>query len=226
MSSKGEILPKFSRGWCVLPIIALCTIAWGASANALAQDAVPTVMKFTAPATPWSLEGAWTSNAPPHLVLSMLERGDASSDDSLQLLPHEDAANSPAPKAISRPIGSAVYVNHADQDASGPLVLSSLLSPTDEVRGLTKSRSRGAALPEIQTSDCLYPKGYSLLNDGSPPESFLYGCETYLPPKGWLADDESLTYEAGQAPRALMQLRAGRWSLAVMLAGAAASLAH
>jgi hypothetical protein len=222
MSSKGELFPTFSLGWCALRIIALCTIAWGASANALAQEAAPTVMEFTAPQISWSLEGAWTTNAPPHLVIGMLERRYTSAYDSLQRPPPEDALNPLPTNAISGPIGSSISVNRTDKRASGPLVLSSLLSPTAEARGLTKFRSQGAVLPEIQMSQSLDHKGYSLLDDGSP-ESFLYGYEaTYLPPKRWLADDESVSYEAGQTPRALTQLRIANWSLAVMLAAAAA----
>src|SRR5205807_10123117 len=108
MSSKGEILPRFSLGWCVLPLIALCTVAWWASANALAQEVVPPVMKFTAPPTPWPLERPWTSNSPPHLVIDMLQCGYTASHDSLQRLPLEDAPAPPATNAISRPVRSAV----------------------------------------------------------------------------------------------------------------------
>jgi hypothetical protein len=78
MSSKGEILPKISFRQCILTIIILCTSAWWASADALAQEAAPTWLKMTAHSTLWPLEVPG-SNMAPHLVIGMADRQDAPS---------------------------------------------------------------------------------------------------------------------------------------------------
>jgi hypothetical protein len=72
----------------------------------------------------------------------------------------------------------------------------------------TNATSQPAVPRQIQTSNSLSdPKGYSLIDDGSAPESFLRGYEaTYLPSKQWLAGNEYFPREVVKPPRPSLNL--------------------
>lgn len=224
MSSKGEILRKSSLRRGILAIVILCTSVWWASTDTLAQEAVSAALKTTGHSTLWSLEGP-ESNTARHLVVGTAERGETPSYGSLRL-PRDEAATPSARNTISRPVGPVTLVNRGEKGESGPLVLSSLFAPTAGVRGLTNfsaektiRRETIQSLPHQRGA-----KVYSLLDDGPALGAFLYGYRmNYLPPKQWLANNESSTHEVGQAPRPLFQLEFGSWSLPVMLSGATVS---
>ena len=113
MSSKGEILRKFSLCRCILGIIILCTSAWWASADAVAQEVVRAPLGMTARATLWSFEGPGL-NTTPHLVIGMADRRDTLSYGLLRPARGE-AANPSARNARSRTAGSAASVNSAEK---------------------------------------------------------------------------------------------------------------
>jgi hypothetical protein len=223
MSSKGEILRKFSLRRWILAIIILCTSASWASADALAQEADPAALKMTAHSTLWSFEWPGSNNAP-YLVIGMADRGETPSYGSLRIA--GDGAMNPPASTISRPVGPVASVNRAGKGDSRPLVLSSLFEPTAGVRGPGDFHPEGTIRRQtIQgSSDQPGPKVYSLLDDGPALRSLLYGYQAnYLPPKQRLANNEFFTHEVVQAPRPLFEIEFGSWRLPVMLSGPAVS---
>jgi hypothetical protein len=223
MSSKAEILRKFSLRRRILAIIILCTSVWWVSADTLAQEAAPSALKTTAHSTLWLLEGPG-SNTAPHLVIGMADRGDTPSYGSLRLA-QDDAANPSARSTILRPVGPVPSVDRAEKGESGPLVLSSLFEPTAGVRGLMDFHTEGTVGRQTiqSSSDRAGATVYSIL-DRSAPGSFPYAYQAnYLPSKQRSANKESFTHEVEQAPRPLFELESGGWRLPVMLSGAAVS---
>jgi len=224
MSSKGEILRKFSLRRWILAIIILCTSVWWAPPETLAQEAAPAALDMTAHSTLWSLEGPGSNNAP-YLVIGMADRGDTPCYGSLRIA-GDEATNPSAETTITRQGGPAASAKRTEKIESGPLALSNLLDPTAGGLALTNFRAELiSARQTIQRSpDPARAKVYRLVDDRSAPGSFLYGYQAnYLPSKQRLANNESFTHEFVQAPRPLFELEFGGWRLPVMLSGAAVS---
>jgi hypothetical protein len=224
MSSKGEMLRKFSLRRWLLAIIILCTSVWWAPAEALAQEAAAAALKMSAHSTLWSIEWPGSNNAP-YLVIGMADSEDTPSYRSLRIA--GDEATNRSVSKISAPIGPVASLNRGEKEGeSGPLVLSSLFEPTAGVRGPRDFHAEGTIRRQtIQgSSDQTGPKVYSLLDDGPALRSLLYGYQAnYLPSKQPLANNEPLTHEVVQAPRPLFEIEFGSWRLPVMLSGAAVS---
>ncbi len=205
MSSKGEILSKSSLRCCILAIIILCASVWWASAAALAQEAVPVLLKMTAPSTLWSLEdpGLHTS---PHLVIDMADRKGTPLDGSLRLV-RDEATNSYAENTIPRRVNPTASVNCAEEAGPGPLVLSSLSEPgAGSIRGLMDFDGQGTIRRQTHRSspDQAGATHYSLLN-GPARGSFLYQS------KQWSTDGGSFTHGVQGAPLTLSQLNVSAW---------------
>lgn len=222
MSSKGNVVYGSSlRRWILAITIILCAVIWWASANALAQDTVPTGFGVDAQSTSWSLARPGSSKVP-YLVIGMTERWDTRPYGSFRLAPDEASAG----KTILRQFGSGASADRAEKLMSGPLVLSSALDPSAGVRGFTNFRGeRPNPRQTRETSpDLAGTEVYSLLDDGSAPGPFLFGYKTnYFPSKQWIADNESFTHEIVLKPRPLLQLEFGAWHLPVALSQAAVS---
>jgi hypothetical protein len=214
MSSKGEIRHTPSFGRRIVAITIFCTIVGWASANALAQDALPTELgntKRSTSSTSSSLKELGSEETP-YLVIGLPDRWDTSRFGSFPMA-GDDATDSSAGDTLTQHVGLASSVNRADNTYSSALVLSSLTNFQAKAarRRQIVQKSPQPARPEI----------YSLLDDGSAAEWFLYGhSANYLPPKEWLADSESPTHEIGQAPSPLLQFELGAWNFPVMLSNA------
>ena len=225
MSSKGNVVYGSSlRRWILAIIIILCAFIWWASANALAQDTVPTGFGVDAQSNSWSLARPGSSKVP-YLVIGMTERWDTRLYGSFRFAPDE-ATNPSAGKTILRQFGSGASADRAEKLMSRPLVLSSALDQAAGVRGFTNFRGeRPNPRQTRETSpDLAGTEVYSFLDDGSAPGPFLFGYKTnYSPSKQWIADNESFTHEIVLKPRPLLQLEFGAWHLPVALSKAAVS---
>jgi hypothetical protein len=215
MSSKGEIVRKFSLRRCILAIMILCTSAWWASGDALAEEAASALLKMTAHSTFWSLEGPGPNTAP-HLVITMADRGDIPSYGSLRLA-RDEAANPSARNAMSRTIGPMAFANSAEKGESGPLVLSSLFESTAGV--FTDFHAEGTNRLQVlrrspgQTS----AKVCSLLDDSPALGSFIHEYRIkYSLSTQWLTDSDSYTHEKTPSAR----LRSGATSRTITQAAA------
>ena len=219
MSSKDELALRPSLRRCSLAIIILSTSGWWVCTNALAQEVRPAGSQTTALSATWSLEKP-VSNDVPHLVIGMLQPGDALSYSSLRL-PQGNAAT-PSPKNSLL----APAANRNEKDSSAPLVLSSLSTPAPEVRNLANLRSQPASAPQAaqRPAGSAGANAYSLLNDRSAYESFLNGQQAnYLANQPRLAGNESFTHPAEPGPGPLLQLELGSWNLPVKLSSNAVS---
>ena len=225
MSSKGKVVHGSSlRRWILTIIIIVCAVVWWASANALAQDAAPTGLRINAQSTSWSLERPG-SNKVPYLQTGMAERWGTRPYGSFRIAPDE-ARNPSAGNTIMRQVGSGASADHAEKTESGPLLLSSALDPTAEIRGSTNFRGEPPNPRQTSQSslDLAGPEVYSLLYDRSAPAPFLFRYQmNYFPSKQWIADNESFTDEVAPTPRPLLQLELGGWRLPVALSKAAVS---
>lgn len=224
MSSKGEILRKFSLRRCMQTIIILCTSVWWASADTLAQEPASAPLRMTAHSTLWSLEGP-RSNTAEHLVIGMAARGDIPSYGSLRL-DRDEGGNPSARNTISRPFGPVASVNRAEKDESGPLVLSSPYEPTAGVPGFTEFHAEGTIQCQTiqSSSDQAGAKVYGLPDGRLAPGSFLYGYRMkYFLSKQRSANSESFTHEIEHYPLPLLQLHFGGWQLPVVLSSATGS---
>lgn len=214
MLSKGEMLSTPSLRRYILAIIVSCTSVWWASAVALAQDAPPTGLSITGHLTSSSLERPGAEKTP-YLVIGMADRWDPPAYGSSPIA-GDEATDSSGGDTLTRRLGPASSMNRPDKIESGRLVLSSLTNLQAEPASPRQTIQR---LPNLADANV-----YSLLDDGSAPESFLYGYPpNYLPSTERITDNESPTDEIGQAPSPLLQLGFGGWSLPVMLSNAAVS---
>jgi hypothetical protein len=215
---------KFFHRPGVLAITILCTSVRWTSADALAQQAVPVAFNMTAHSTSWALEGARSYKAL-YLALGMAERGECTSYGSHRL-PRDEVANPSAPDTISRPIDAMTSENRTQTDESGPLLLSSLFAPTLGAGCLADCRTGPTSRLEAirRAPDPAGASVYTLLGGSFASDSFLYGYQAnYVPSKQQLAHNELFVHEPVPAPRPILRLEFGSWSLPVMLSRVAAS---
>jgi hypothetical protein len=225
MSSKDEVVYGSSlRRWVLAIIIILYAVVWWASANALAQDTAPPGLRVDAQSTSWSLARPG-SNEGPYLVIGMTERPDTPPYGSFRIA-SDEATNPSAGNTILRQVGSGASASRAEKTESGPLLLSSALDPTAEVRGFSNFRAEppNPRQTSKSSSDLAGTEIYSLVDDRSASGPFLFGYQTnYFPSKQRVADNESLTHEIVPAARPLLQLEFGAWHLPITLSKAAVS---
>jgi hypothetical protein len=161
----------------------------------------------------------------PYLVIGMAESVKPPSYSSLRIL-RDEVANPYPRDAILPPVGPVNSVDRAEKGESGPLLLSSLFAPTAGEYGLTYFRAGPRNLRQTirRSPDTAGARTYTLLDDSSASESFLYEHQANnFPWRQWLADNESFPQEIAQTNRPLLQFQSGGWRFPVMLSGAAAS---
>lgn len=194
-----------------LSIIILCAFVSWPVANALAQNAAPAALGIGADSTSWSLTLPRPDNAP-YLVITSAERLDTQAFGSPQIA-GDQSTDTTAPL-----VGSASPVRAGT--ATAPLLLSSALDQAAGIRGLANFRSKSASARQtvLKSPDSADAEVVGNLDDRSVAGSFMYGyAPGYLPPKQWIADNASLTNEFGPAPRPVLSLEIGGWSLPVVL---------
>ena len=204
------------RPW-TLPIIILCAFVSWPVANGLAQEAAPADLGMGADSTSWSLTLPRPKKAP-YLVISSAERLDTQ-PFNLPQIAGDRTTETTAP--LDGP-ASAVRAG----TATAPLLLSSALDPDAGIRGLANLRSKSASARQtvLKSPDSADAEVTGNLDDRPVAGSFMYGyAPGYIPPKQWIADDASLTSESGRAPRPVLSLGIGGWSVPVVLSRASNS---
>src|ERR1700730_13342028 len=119
MSSKAEIRHTPSFGRRIVAITIFCTIVGWASANALAQDALPTEFgntKRSTSSTSSSLNKI-RSEETPFLVIGLLDRWDTSRFGSFPMA-GDDATDSSAGETLTQHVRPACSVNRAANNYS------------------------------------------------------------------------------------------------------------
>jgi hypothetical protein len=113
----------------IMAIAVLSMTVWWVSADALAQDSVPTGLGHS---TSWSRESAAFDSAP-DLVIGMAEHGAYAYYGALGL-PRRRVVVLPSGDTKSLPVRSVTSINLGETGKPGPLLVSSLVAPTGVVR--------------------------------------------------------------------------------------------
>jgi len=194
-----------------LSIIILCAFVSWPVANGLAQEAAPAAFGIGADSTSWSLTLPRPNKAP-YLVISSAERLDTQRFGSLQIAGDQSTETNAPLAGPASPVRAGT--------ATAPLLLSSALEPDAGIRGLANFRSKSVSARQtvLESREAADAEVIGNLDDRSVAGSFMYGsAPSYIPPKQWIADNASVTNEFGPAPRPVLSLGIGSWSLPVVL---------
>jgi hypothetical protein len=188
------------RRYVLATAIVSASVLWVSAADCRAQEAHAAALTGASHLTVGA-EEAGAQNTP-HLVLGMLEPGDAPSYGPARL-PGNEAANPSTPIAVAQPSGAVAAAN----------------------RTTNSPAQTSQSLPVKQTPTGLGSiKGYSFLNDRWTPEALMQTYQAnHFARESSVTGNQAPTHEAGSASVPLVHLHVSSVSLPVVLAGTTVS---